>query len=206
MANSKIKTKFKSQGNKMKIKMIMACSYDNVIGITNEKGEHTLPWRIPEDIQMFRNETDNQVVVMGRTTFHDLPKVASERFKHIIVLSSEPGNNTDTTTFVNTVAEAMVKAKDLEAENLYVCGGAKVYVAFAHCADEIILTRVARYIENPNTVKVSERVFDAFEMNKQTIVVTPQGNKRIPSDFPEWIVAARSSKREIIQFSVHQRK
>ncbi len=53
----------------MSTTIIVACDKNNVIGV---KGK--LPWRIPEDLKLFKQATIGSPVIMGRITWESLPK------------------------------------------------------------------------------------------------------------------------------------
>lgn len=52
----------------MTVKLIIATSVDYGIGLDNK-----LPWYCPEDLQYFKNNTEGSTVIMGNTTYKDLP-------------------------------------------------------------------------------------------------------------------------------------
>lgn len=49
------------------ISLIVAISENNVIGVNN-----SLPWRLPADLQYFKQKTTGHHVVMGRKTFESI--------------------------------------------------------------------------------------------------------------------------------------
>ena len=53
----------------MKISFVVAVAEDGVMG---KKGN--LPWHIPEDLKLFKQETMGKIMVMGRTTWESLKK------------------------------------------------------------------------------------------------------------------------------------
>lgn len=105
-----------------------------------------LPWRIPEDMQRYRNITMGKVVVMGRKTWESIP----ERFRPL------PGR----TNVVLTRQEAYPLPAGVEryaslaaalaahaGAEIVINGGAAVYAAALGCADALELTRVHRDVE-----------------------------------------------------------
>lgn len=52
----------------MRYELIVAINKKNVIGLNGN-----LPWRIPEDLQIFKTITERHIVIMGRKTFESLP-------------------------------------------------------------------------------------------------------------------------------------
>ena len=53
----------------MKIKLIVAASENNVIGIKND-----LPWHLPNDMLFFKKQTLNSVVIMGKKNYISIPE------------------------------------------------------------------------------------------------------------------------------------
>ncbi|HEY5335689.1 MAG TPA: dihydrofolate reductase [Mycobacteriales bacterium] len=107
--------------------LVWAQSADGVIG-----RDGALPWRIPEDLRLFRALTTGGTVVMGRRTWDSFPT----QFRPLpgrrnIVLSSQD------------VAGAEV-IHDLTAvpADCWVIGGARVYAATLPTADLLVTTYV----------------------------------------------------------------
>ena len=50
------------------IKLIVAASENNVIGVKND-----LPWHLPDDMTFFKKITQGSVVIMGRKNFLSIP-------------------------------------------------------------------------------------------------------------------------------------
>lgn len=65
----------------MKIKLIVAFDKKYNIGKNNK-----LLWNIKEDLQLFKQFTENQIVVMGRNTYDSIGKPLPNRIN--IVLSN----------------------------------------------------------------------------------------------------------------------
>lgn len=51
-------------------KTAIVVAYDEEMGIGKDG---TLPWHIPEELQHFKNVTNNSIVIMGRITYESLP-------------------------------------------------------------------------------------------------------------------------------------
>ena len=56
----------------------VACAENRVIG-----REGRLPWRIPEDLQFFHDQTAGQTVVLGRVCFETWPRVLLDGLKGV---------------------------------------------------------------------------------------------------------------------------
>ena len=116
--------------------LIWAQSTTGVIGL----GGH-LPWHLPEDLTHFRQVTDGHPVVMGRATWASLP----ERFRPLpgranLVLSRDPAFVAPGARVAGSLDAALATLHD-EAQ-VWVIGGAAVYVAALPTADRLEVTEV----------------------------------------------------------------
>ena len=68
----------------MRISIVVAASANNVIGVNGQ-----LPWRLPEDLQHFKQITMGKPMIMGRTTFESIGRALPGR--QSIVLSRRTG-------------------------------------------------------------------------------------------------------------------
>ena len=120
------------------ISLIAAAAANDVIG-----REGALPWRLPDDLQRFKQLTMGKPLVMGRLTHESIGRALPGRKN--IVLSRQP----------NFVAEGCLKANTLEdaialsgeAPEIMVIGGGMVYELFLPLATRIYLTRVHAVVE-----------------------------------------------------------
>ena len=117
----------------MSVQLIWAQARDRVIG-----ADGTLPWRLPEDMALFRELTTGGTVVMGRRTWESLP----ERFRPLpgrtnVVLTSDATWKADGALRASSVEEALA-----EGRPLWVIGGGAVYAAFLPHADRLVVTDV----------------------------------------------------------------
>ena len=113
--------------------LVWAQAHDRVIGVDGQ-----LPWRLPEDMALFRRLTTGSTVVMGRRTWESLP----ERFRPLpgrtnVVLTSDPTWSADGAHRAGSVAEVLDGH-----ESLWVIGGGAVYTAFLPHADRLVVTEV----------------------------------------------------------------
>ena len=97
-----------------------------------------LPWRLPEDLALFRELTTGSTVVMGRRTWESLP----ERFRPLpgrtnVVLSRDPAWSAAGAVRAGSVAHVLATH-----DGLWVIGGGTVYAAFLPHADRLVVTDV----------------------------------------------------------------
>jgi len=118
------------------IALIWAQAANGVIG-----RDGTLPWHLPEDLQMFKRLTMGATVVMGRTTWDSLPpSVRPLPGRRNVVLTRTNGWQAPGATTVSSLAEALATADG----DVWVIGGASVYADAIAVADRIVRTDLDR--------------------------------------------------------------
>lgn len=117
----------------MIITLIAAMGKNKVIGKDN-----ALPWKLPEDMERFKELTKNKPVIMGRKTFESIGKALPHR-KNIII-TRDKHYKAKGCTVVDSVKEALKAAKD--ADEVMIIGGAQVYKEFLPIANKMCLTMI----------------------------------------------------------------
>lgn len=120
----------------MRVSLLAAVARGGVIG-----RDGTLPWRLPEDMQRFRELTMGHPVLMGRRTWDSLP----DRYRPLpgrrnVVLTRDPSWDAVGAERAGSVDEALTLLAD--APQVFVIGGADVYAATLPFADELLLTEI----------------------------------------------------------------
>jgi dihydrofolate reductase len=116
------------------VSLIWAEAADRVIG-----RDGGLPWRLPEDQQLFKQLTMGATVVMGRTTWDSLPaSVRPLPGRRNVVLTRQHGWSAPGAVPVQSLDEAFASAEG----DVWVIGGASVYAAALDRADQVVRTRV----------------------------------------------------------------
>lgn len=118
-----------------KLSVIVAMTPDRVIGKEND-----LPWRLPEDLKMFKRTTAGHPVVMGRKTWDSLGKYKPLPGRQNIVITRDKD-------WAEEGAEVIFSCEDLENielqdEHVFVIGGAQIYGLFLPLLDELIVSHV----------------------------------------------------------------
>ncbi|MGJ9404344.1 dihydrofolate reductase [Arthrobacter sp. KK5.5] len=131
-----------------RIGMVWAQTIDGTIG-----NNGTMPWHLPEDMAHFKRTTMGHPVVMGRRTWESIPP----RFRPFagrtnIVLTSDAGTSADVRgaggAVVHSPEEALETARTADgAEEIWVCGGGKVYEACEPLADTAVVTVINSAID-----------------------------------------------------------
>lgn len=118
-----------------KISIICALAENRAIGKNNQ-----LLWHIPEDFKHFKQTTTGHVVVMGRKTFQSIGKPLPNRTT--IVLSGSSEEHIAGVIMASNLEEAINKAREIEKDEIFICGGANVYAQTIGMADKLYLTVV----------------------------------------------------------------
>ncbi|HEU0112695.1 MAG TPA: dihydrofolate reductase [Flavisolibacter sp.] len=119
----------------MILSLLVAADEQNVIGKNNQ-----LPWHLPNDLKYFKNQTWGMPILMGRKTFESIGKPLLGR-KSIVITRNEDWKykNVDV---VHSVEEAIEKAKEYGVKEIFVIGGAEIFITAFKQANRIYLTRI----------------------------------------------------------------
>lgn len=107
---------------------------DRVIGLNGE-----LPWKLPEDLNFFRQTTINHTIIMGRKTFESLPKVLPGR-KHIVLTRDKSYTVDDEMVEVEHNLDKVFKKLKYDKDEHFVIGGAEIYDYAIKYANKIYAT------------------------------------------------------------------
>lgn len=119
--------------NNPKISIICAIGENREIGKNNQ-----LLWHISEDFKHFKRITLGHVIVMGQKTFESIGKPLPNRTN--IVLSNDESFKRDDVVISRSLDDALIKARELEKEEIFICGGGSVYAQTIDMADKLYLT------------------------------------------------------------------
>ena len=123
----------------MKIKLIVAASENNVIGVKND-----LPWHLPNDMNFFKRMTLNTTVIMGRKNYLSIPEKYRPLKKRLnIIITKNKAFHAQDCLIANSLEEAIKIGKKAQ-KDIYVIGGGMVYkyAIKNNLIDMIYLTRV----------------------------------------------------------------
>jgi dihydrofolate reductase len=116
------------------ISLIWAQAANGVIGNAG-----AIPWRLPEDLSMFRSLTLGSTVLMGRVTWDSLPPGARPlEGRRNLVLTRQADWVAPGAIPVSSFAEAMRQAEG----PLWVIGGSQVYADALPFAQRVAMTEV----------------------------------------------------------------
>lgn len=117
----------------MKINIIAAVARNRAIGYSGD-----MVYFIKEDLRRFRQLTTGHTVIMGRRTFHSLPKGALPNRRNIVLSRTEtnfPGCDVYT-----SLSEALKHIAD--NEEAFIIGGASLYKEGLAVANRLYLTEI----------------------------------------------------------------
>ena len=123
----------------MKISMIAAMTEQRVIGINN-----TLPWKLPNDMKWFRQQTMGKPIIMGRKTFESFGAKPLPGRTNIIITRDKNYQATDSIV-VHSIDEALKAAGAVD--EVMIIGGASFYEQMLPKADKLYLTFVFTNVE-----------------------------------------------------------
>jgi dihydrofolate reductase len=122
-------------GKGTRIALVVAASTNNVIGKNNH-----LVWNLPNDLKFFKNTTWGFPVIMGRKTFEEVNKPLPGRTN--IVVTRRPEWKADGTIAATDLQDAVIKAGQTNAKQIFIIGGGEIYRQSMSLADTIYITRV----------------------------------------------------------------
>jgi len=118
--------------NTMSIRLIAAI--DTQQGIATDSG---IPWKLAGDTAYFREMTSSGQILMGGTTYTEF--AAPLHGRDNFVLTSRPGPLRTGFLAIGSLGQLRAARPD---EDIWVIGGAAVYAATIHDADELLITQV----------------------------------------------------------------
>ena len=119
--------------------MIAAMTEDRVIGIKN-----SLPWKLPNDMKWFRQNTMGKPIIMGRKTFESFGAKALPGRTNIIITRDTAYQASDSVV-VHSIDDALNAAGDVY--EVMIIGGASFYQQMLPRTDRLYLTLVDAGIE-----------------------------------------------------------
>jgi dihydrofolate reductase len=164
-------------GRGPRVAFVVAIAENGVIGRDGQ-----LPWRLPSDLERFRNLTLGKPIVMGRKTFESIGRPLEGRDN--IVVTRRKDFSPAGVHVAASVAEALTLARRLAAQRgadeIMVIGGADIFRAAEGQADRIYLTLVHGAVAGDVRLAMPEpRHWQ--EVSREPMPRTPQD--QFPADF-----------------------
>ncbi|MDT8887573.1 dihydrofolate reductase [Aquirufa regiilacus] len=149
------------------LKILVAFDENRVIGKNN-----TLIWHLPADLKRFKTLTTGHVIIMGRKTFESIGKPLPNRTS--IVISRQADLQIDGAIIAHSVEEAILKAKSITREDIYIVGGAEIYALSLPLADQILVTQLHDIFEGD--AYFPEIPTETFEVAEKERGITDEKN------------------------------
>lgn len=127
------------------ISLIVAADENNVIG-----HHGALPWKLPADMQFFREKTKGHPIIMGRKTYESIGRALPNRLN--VVVTRQEGFAAPGCKVVNSLIDAIGVASYADGnDEIFVIGGGELYREVLPKADVVYLTRVHASVEGDTT-------------------------------------------------------
>ena len=119
----------------MIVSLIVAMGRNRAIGYQNQ-----LPWRLPADLQRFKQLTLGHHILMGRKTFESIGRPLPGRTS--ITITRQLDYQADGCLVVHSLTEAITLAAARGEPEVFVIGGADIYAQALPLANRLYLTWV----------------------------------------------------------------
>lgn len=139
---------------------------NRVIGRDNK-----LPWRLPADLQHFKQLTLNKPIVMGRKTWESLPGLLPKR-RHIVV-TRQSDYAVDGAETAADLESAIALAGDVD--EVMIVGGATLYEQALPIADRLYMTLIEADVEGDASFPDFDT--DAWEVIEETSAAADEKNR-----------------------------
>lgn len=117
---------------------IVAMAGDRAIGLNN-----SIPWRLPEDMKLFKRLTMGHPILMGRKTWESLGRPLPGRQN--IILTRRPGYTAQGATVIHQLEE--LEEKEWQDPEIMVIGGAQLYSLMLPRMKKLYISEVAGHYE-----------------------------------------------------------
>jgi len=114
---------------------------DKFFGIGKEGGLLT---HLPKDLNMFKNKTKGNIIVMGRKTVESLPGGRLLPNRETWILSRNPSYKKENATVFHSIDEMMnhIEMNHIESDRIYITGGAAIYNMFLPIVETAYITKI----------------------------------------------------------------
>jgi dihydrofolate reductase len=117
----------------MKLSAIVAMDARRCIGKDN-----ALPWRLPADLQRFKQLTLGHTLIMGRKTYESIGRPLPGR--DTIVVTRRNDSAPEGVRVAHSLEQALALARD--ADEVFIAGGADLYRQTMDRVERLYLTRI----------------------------------------------------------------
>lgn len=118
----------------MIVSLIIAATKKGVIGKDGK-----IPWRLPDDAKYFRRITMGHPIITGRKNFEDMGVLPG---RHTIVVTHRTDWTHENCVVAHSIEEALERAREMQAEEVFVVGGGEIYRESLPLVERVYLTRI----------------------------------------------------------------
>jgi len=157
-----------------------------IVAIDNNSGlskNGTIPWNIKSDMKFFQKKTENNIVIMGRSTFFSLPeknRPLKERINIVLTHNPEKYDHLVQSNLLftneNNISSVIDDVKRLNPTfSVYIIGGNQIYEKYLHLCDNIFITHISEnyycdlFFNDEKLIEGFEKTI-IEENNKYTII------------------------------------
>jgi len=128
----------------MKLSIIVAVAENGVIGRGGQ-----LPWHLSADLQRFKRLTMGHAILMGRKTWESIGRPLPGRTSIVISRQNDFRSSYDEVLVASNLDEALAQARrlNIESDEAFIIGGARIYEMSLPRADRLFVTRIHAQIE-----------------------------------------------------------
>jgi dihydrofolate reductase len=121
------------------VSAIAAIGKGRVLGKGNK-----LLWHIPDDLKRFKKLTKGHPVIMGRKTFESILEYTGKPLpeRTNIVVTRDVAWQHEGAIAAQSIEDAVEKGKGLDADELFIIGGAQIYEQALPYSDKLYLTLI----------------------------------------------------------------
>lgn len=123
---------------------------------------------VDDDLEMFKNYTTNNIIVMGRLTFDDIGRQLPNRIS--VVFTRSKREDKEDLFFVDSVEKLDKIIEKYPDKEVFVIGGEEIAKLLWDRIDELIITRVDTVVEGADTFIPD---FDGFKLIDKTEIQDP---------------------------------
>lgn len=123
---------------------------------------------VDDDLEMFKNYTTNNIIVMGRKTLDDIGRQLPNRIS--VVFTRSKKEDKEDLFYVNSEEKLDEIIKKYPDKEVFVIGGAEIVKLLWDRIDELIVTRVDTVVEGADTFIPD---FDDFKLVDKTEIKDP---------------------------------
>lgn len=123
---------------------------------------------VDDDLEMFKNYTTNNIIVMGRLTFEDIGRQLPNRIS--VVFTRSKREDKEDLFYIDSVEKLDEIIEKYPDKEVFVIGGAEIVKLLWDRIDELIVTRVDTVVEGADTFIPD---FDDFKLIDKSEIADP---------------------------------